>query len=62
MEELTPLRLSIPSVIRDLVKSDSKALGIPAYSLYIKILEDFVRKSAKERKSIYIRRIRRGSK
>jgi len=58
LEKLTPLRFDVPSSIRDFIKADSKALGIPAYTLYLKILQDFVKKTAKERKSIYIRRKR----
>ena len=61
MEELSTLRIDIPVYIKDIIKADSQALGLPAYKLYIKILEDFIRKTATDRKTIYIRR-RRGRK
>lgn len=62
MEELRTLRIDVPAGIKELIKSDSKALGIPACTLYIKILEDFIRKDADDRKYIYLIRRRRGSK
>jgi len=53
LEELKALHVDIPIGIKELVSADSKALGISAYKLYIKILEDFIHKPAAERKKIY---------
>jgi len=53
LEYYKALHVDIPIGIKDLVSADSKALGIPAYKLYRKILEDFIRKPAAERKKIY---------
>lgn len=61
MEEMKPLRVDMPVRIKELITADSKALGITAKQLYIQILEDFVRKKASERKSIYMRRIKFGN-
>ena len=61
LEELKTLQVVVPARIKELVKADSQALGISASKLYVKILEDFIRKDAPKRKSIYIRRYR-GSK
>lgn len=62
LEEMKTLHVSIPAMLKDVITADSKALGIPACKLYPKILEDFVYKTALERKKIYTRRKKRGSK
>ena len=60
MEPKGFLRIPIPVGIREVVKADSKALGIPGYLLYEKIIENFIYKSAAERKRIYLGRRKRG--
>ena len=60
MEEMKTLRVEIPVGIKDVISADSKALGIPAYKLYIKILEEFIYRPALDRKKTYTRRKKRG--
>jgi len=56
LDQLRPLRVDMPVAVKDAIKADSAALGIPAYTLYRKILEDFVSKPARDRKKVYLKR------